>query len=85
MIDGARGVARHGAHCDRKREVRQKLLDAVRISGNMGGMTGRDALFLGTIPAYYDRCLGPFLFEPYAADLARRVAATPDSRVLEAC
>jgi SAM-dependent methyltransferase len=49
----------------------------------MGGMTDRDALFLGTIPEYYDRCLGPFLFEPYAEDLARRVAATPDSRVLE--
>ena len=46
-------------------------------------MNDQDALFLGTIPAYYDRCLGPFLFEPYAADLARRVAATPDSRVLE--
>ena len=46
-------------------------------------MTDRDALFLGTIPAFYDRCLGAFLFEPYADDLARRVVATPDSRVLE--
>jgi SAM-dependent methyltransferase len=49
----------------------------------MGEMNEKDAQFLGTIPAYYDRCLGPFLFEPYAADLSRRVAATPDSRVLE--
>ncbi len=46
-------------------------------------MTDADALFLGTIPEFYDRCLGPFLFEPYASDLARRIAATPDSRVLE--
>jgi SAM-dependent methyltransferase len=49
----------------------------------MGAMNERDAQFLGTIPAFYDRCLGPFLFEPYAAELSRRVAATPDSRVLE--
>jgi len=46
-------------------------------------MTDANALFLGTVPAVYDRCLGPFIFEPYASDLARRVAATPDSRVLE--
>jgi SAM-dependent methyltransferase len=49
----------------------------------MGEMTDPHAEFAGTIPAFYDRCLGPFLFEPYAADLVRRVAATPDSRVLE--
>jgi SAM-dependent methyltransferase len=49
----------------------------------MGEMNDRDAQFLGAIPTIYDRCLGPFLFEPYASDLARRVAATPDSRVLE--
>ena len=46
-------------------------------------MPDQDALFLGSIPAFYDRCLGPFLFEPYADDLARRVAATPGARVLE--
>src|SRR6187551_1809466 len=32
--------------------------------------------FSGSIPQMYDRYLGPVLFEPYAVDLARRVAAT---------
>ena len=40
--------------------------------------------FAGTIPELYDRHLGPVIFEPYAADLARRVAAVqPDGLVLE--
>ncbi|TME23480.1 MAG: SAM-dependent methyltransferase, partial [Chloroflexi bacterium] len=29
--------------------------------------------FTGSIPSFYDRCLGPVLFEPYAADLVGRV------------
>lgn len=29
--------------------------------------------FIGTIPALYDRHLGPVLFQPYAQDLARRL------------
>ena len=39
--------------------------------------------FRGTIPSMYDRCLGPFLFEPYADDLASRLPAAPGPRVLE--
>jgi SAM-dependent methyltransferase len=39
--------------------------------------------FTGSIPATYDRCLGPVLFEPYAADLVGRVQARQDLRVLE--
>ncbi len=35
-------------------------------------MSVRDASFVGSIPALYDRCLGPTLFAPYAEDLARR-------------
>ncbi|HEX8571864.1 MAG TPA: class I SAM-dependent methyltransferase [Allosphingosinicella sp.] len=46
-------------------------------------MGSSDTLFAGSIPAIYDRCLGPFLFEPYAADLARRSAALGAGRVLE--
>ncbi|TMJ23258.1 MAG: SAM-dependent methyltransferase, partial [Alphaproteobacteria bacterium] len=46
-------------------------------------MTGKDAVFAGSIPALYDRHLGPLLFEPYARDLARRVAALRPGRVLE--
>ena len=39
--------------------------------------------FSGSIPQLYDRYLGPILFEPYAADLARRVAAHTTGPVLE--
>ena len=39
--------------------------------------------FSGSIPQLYDRYLGPVLFEPYAADLARRVAAHAPGSVLE--
>jgi SAM-dependent methyltransferase len=41
------------------------------------------ASFTGSVPAFYDRCLGPVLFEPYAADLVRRLPARDDLRVLE--
>ncbi|MEJ7597248.1 MAG: class I SAM-dependent methyltransferase [Kofleriaceae bacterium] len=34
------------------------------------------AAFVGSIPAVYDRHLGPVLFEPYAIDLAGRLPAT---------
>lgn len=39
--------------------------------------------FVGSIPEYYDRYMGPVMFEPYAQDLARRVAATRARQVLE--
>lgn len=39
--------------------------------------------FSGSIPQLYDRYLGPVLFEPYAADLVRRVAAHAPGPVLE--
>jgi ubiquinone/menaquinone biosynthesis C-methylase UbiE len=46
-------------------------------------MSEANARFLGTIPELYDRHLGPVIFEPYAADLARRVAAATAAPVLE--
>jgi ubiquinone/menaquinone biosynthesis C-methylase UbiE len=46
-------------------------------------MTATDSAFAGSIPALYDRCLGPLLFEPYALDLAERVAAFSPARILE--
>lgn len=46
-------------------------------------MQASDAAFSGSIPALYDRCLGPLLFEPYARDLAERVAAIAPRRILE--
>ena len=42
-----------------------------------------DTLFAGSIPELYDRLLVPLIFQPYADDLARRVAALAPSRVLE--
>ena len=41
------------------------------------------AQFTGDIPRYYDRHLGPIIFEDYAADLARRAAAIGGGDVLE--
>jgi ubiquinone/menaquinone biosynthesis C-methylase UbiE len=42
-----------------------------------------DTVFAGSIPALYNRYLGPLIFEPYASDLAARVASAPAERVLE--
>jgi ubiquinone/menaquinone biosynthesis C-methylase UbiE len=42
-----------------------------------------DSVFSGSIPELYDRYMVPLIFEPYAADLARRVAALQPRRVLE--
>ena len=39
-------------------------------------MTTNDTTFAGSIPALYDRHLGPLLFEPYAPDLVRRSPAS---------
>lgn len=39
--------------------------------------------FAGSIPAIYDRYLGPLLFQPYARDLADRLAAEASARLLE--
>src|SRR5205823_5432548 len=42
-----------------------------------------DVTFAGSVPALYDRYLGPVLFEPYAADLARRISPMVQGSVLE--
>jgi len=44
---------------------------------------GSDTVFAGSIPELYDTQLVPLIFEPYAADLAHRIAALGPSRVLE--
>lgn len=46
-------------------------------------MSDVDRKFAGSIPALYDRYLGPLIFEPYAADLAARLAGLTPARVLE--
>jgi len=46
-------------------------------------MVTTDKLFAGSIPEIYDRFLVPLIFEPYAADLAGRVAMAQPRDVLE--
>ena len=46
-------------------------------------MTNLDTSFAGSIPAIYDSFLGPLIFEPYAIDLAGRVADLSPRKVLE--
>jgi len=42
-----------------------------------------DTVFAGSIPALYDKYLGPLIFEPYAEDMARRLSALKQGSVLE--
>ncbi len=46
-------------------------------------MAETDKVFAGSIPALYDRHLGPMIFEPYALDLAERAARHAPKRILE--
>jgi SAM-dependent methyltransferase len=46
-------------------------------------MAHSDRQFAGSIPALYDRYLGPLIFEPYSAEMAARLAALAPARVLE--
>ena len=46
-------------------------------------MGANDKVFAGSIPELYDRLMVPLIFEPYASDLARRVAAIQPRQVLE--
>jgi ubiquinone/menaquinone biosynthesis C-methylase UbiE len=42
-----------------------------------------NAAFVGSIPENYDRCLGPVLFDPYAADLVARLDGVKPASILE--
>jgi ubiquinone/menaquinone biosynthesis C-methylase UbiE len=46
-------------------------------------MMERTAAFSGSIPANYERYLGPFLFEPYALDLVSRLQDKKYNDILE--
>ena len=46
-------------------------------------MLEADKLFAGSVPENYDRYMVPLIFEPYAADIARRAAALSPKDVLE--
>lgn len=43
----------------------------------------KNAAFAGSIPANYERYLGPFLFEPYALDLVSRLQDKKYANILE--
>ena len=42
-----------------------------------------DRVFQGSVPAFYDRYMGPLIFAPYAADMAARLADLRQGSVLE--
>src|SRR3954470_15699369 len=46
-------------------------------------MLETDKVFAGSIPENYDRFMVPLIFEPYAADIARRAAAFSPNAILE--
>jgi len=46
-------------------------------------MDATDKLFAGSIPEIYNRLFVPLIFEPYAQDLAERIARTQPKNVLE--
>jgi ubiquinone/menaquinone biosynthesis C-methylase UbiE len=46
-------------------------------------MAATDKVFAGSIPELYERFLVPLIFEPYAVDLAERIAGTSPRDVLE--
>lgn len=46
-------------------------------------MPQTDTAFVGRIPQLYDRLMVPMLFQPYAADMARRVSDLASGHILE--
>ena len=46
-------------------------------------MVDTSANFSGSVPEYYDSCLGPAWFDAFAVDLAQRLPAKPPGDVLE--
>jgi ubiquinone/menaquinone biosynthesis C-methylase UbiE len=90
MIDAAR---RSSIRRDLKAAVARVTLPLRRLSersfngGQSGGISMKkpdsDTVFSGSIPKLYERYLVPLIFEPYAADLADRLAPRSLSRVLE--
>ncbi len=46
-------------------------------------MLETDKLFAGSVPENYDRYMVPLIFEPYAADMARRASSLSPKAILE--
>lgn len=49
-----------------------------QVAGNSAG-----SIFKGSMPEFYDRYLGPYVFKPYAADIAGRFSNLRTGRLLE--
>jgi SAM-dependent methyltransferase len=66
---------------------RGEAVPACSDHGNLAGeeprMADTDRVFAGSIPELYERQMVPMIFQPYADDLARRIAAAAPGRVLE--
>jgi ubiquinone/menaquinone biosynthesis C-methylase UbiE len=60
----------------------QRIVEIEKAGGEISMTTG-DTVFAGSIPALYDRHLGPMLFTPYAADLAKRLSDLAAGALLE--
>src|SRR3954468_815072 len=56
-----------------------RAINARRVTG----MLETDKVFAGSIPENYDRYMVPLIFQPYAADIARRAASLSPSAILE--
>ncbi len=46
-------------------------------------MSDQSSQFVGSIPEKYDRCIGPYIFHEYAANLAARAVAAEPTDMLE--
>jgi SAM-dependent methyltransferase len=55
----------------------------VAQSAKLTRVSSSDSVFAGSVPELYDALLVPLIFEPYADDLAQRVAACQPTSVLE--
>jgi SAM-dependent methyltransferase len=85
----------HHEHADQHWDVPDQVGVGVQVHGQIHAFDigiGRRALeqsmsshasFSGSVPANYDRYLGPALFEPYAVDVAARIPAGERVSVLE--
>jgi ubiquinone/menaquinone biosynthesis C-methylase UbiE len=63
--------------------LRRAILSGLYAVERSRTMAAIDKLFAGSIPEIYDHLLVPLIFEPYAADLAQRIAALSPRDVLE--
>jgi ubiquinone/menaquinone biosynthesis C-methylase UbiE len=63
--------------------IEEPALPRLNFRPRAWDMGETDRTFAGSIPDIYDAYLAPLLFEPYASDLARRVAEGDPAHVLE--